>query len=199
MDQFFKPVALRYTGNFNPVTGKQDPGNANDLPRIGIWSIWNEPDYGPSLAPQGLPGHLSVEYSPQMYRNMVDQAWTALQHTGHGHDTILFGELAPRGRRSWGVFSGMKPLIFLRAMYCVDANYRPLRGTAARLRGCPTTATGMRQFRAAHPALFGATGFSDHPYMRWYPPNDEWSPDPYYHTSTGDYSSLGDIGQLERS
>jgi hypothetical protein len=35
--------------------------------------------------------------------------------------------------------------------------------------------------------------------MRWYSPNREWSPDPYYHTSTADYSSLGDIGQLERS
>jgi hypothetical protein len=199
LGQFFKAVALRYTGHFNPSTGKQAPGNPNDLPRVAIWSIWNEPDYGPSLAPQGLPGHINIEYSPTLYRNMVDQAWNALQHTGHGHDTILFGELAPRGRPSWGVFSGMKPLIFLRAMYCVDARYQPLRGTAARLRGCPSTTAGSKRFRKDHPAMFAASGFSDHPYMRWYSPNREWSPDPYYHTSTADYSSLGDIGQLERS
>ena len=59
--------------------------------------------------------------------------------------------------------------------------------------------SGSHRFRANHPALFNASGLADHPYMRWYTPNREWSPDPYYHTSTADYSSLGDIGQLERA
>ncbi len=200
LGQFVKALGLRYSGTFDPAIGRSVPHDPNDLPRVDFWSIWNEPDYGPSLAPQGLPGHTdTVEYSPRMYRGLVDQAWNGLQHSGHGKDTILFGELAPRGRPTWGVFSGMKPLIFLRAMYCVDSHYRPLRGRAAALRGCPTTAAGSRRFRANHPALFNATGLSDHPYMRWYSPNREWSPDPYYHTSTADYSTLGVIGQLEHS
>ena len=42
-----------------------------------------------------------------------------------------------------------------------------------------------------HPALFKASGVSDHPYMRWYPPNHEQQPDP-------DYSTLGEIGGFER-
>ena len=197
--QFVKAVATRYSGNYDPVINKTVPHDPNDLPRVSSWSIWNEPDYGPSLAPQGLPGHLNVEYSPSLYRGLVNQAWNAMQHTGHSKDTFLFGELAPRGRPTWGVFSGMKPLIFMRALYCVDSRYQPLRGSAASLRGCPSTVSSSRRFRANNPALFQASGLTDHPYMRWYTPNKEWSPDPYYQTSTADYSSLGDIGQLERS
>lgn len=197
--QFVKAVAIRYSGSYNPALGRSVPGDPGDLPRVSSWSIWNEPDYGPSLAPQGLPGHLTIDYAPRQYRALVDQAWMAFQHTGHGHDTILFGELAPRGRTYWGVFSGMKPMLFLRSLYCVDSRYRPLRGSAARVRACPTTAAGRRHFRAAHPALFNASGLADHPYMRWYPPNHEPSPDAVFHReSTADYTSLGTIRTLER-
>jgi len=184
--RFMHALGVRYSGHYTP------PGASSPLPRVSFWSVWNEPDYGPSLAPQGVPGHLTVENSPRMYRNLVDAAWTALHQTGHGSDTFLFGELAPRGKPFWGVFSGMKPLPFLRAMYCLDARYRPLRGAAAAIRGCPTTAAGSRRFRARNPALFEATGVSDHPYMRWYPPNREAQPDP-------DYSTLGTIANLEQA
>jgi len=54
----------------------------------------------------------------------------------------------------------------------------------------PTTAASSRLFPAQHPGLFRATGFADHPYMRWYSPNREQQPDPQY-------SSLGEIGVLE--
>ncbi len=194
---FYRAVATRYSGNYNPVTHRLDPKNHADLPAIRSWSVWNEPDYGPSLAPQGVPGHLTIERSPLTYRHLVDSAWTALMQSGHSRDTILFGELAPRGypakedpHYSWGVFSGMTPLNFLRNLYCVGPDWHPLKGTAARLRGCPTTAAGARAFRGAHPALFSASGFADHPYSRWYPPNVEAKPDP-------NYSTLAQIGQLE--
>jgi hypothetical protein len=198
---FVRAVGTRYSGDYDPTTGTVAPGNADDLPRVSFWSIWNEPDYGPSLAPQGVPGHLRIENSPRLYRGLVDAAWSGLQATGHTTttDTIIFGELAPRGESYWGVFSGMTPLDFLRNLYCVDSNYRELRGTAARMRGCPTTAAGSRAFRAQNPALFAATGVSDHPYMRWYPPNDEINPDPVNHLSTRDYTSLGVIGNLTRA
>ncbi len=189
---FAHAVAMRYSGNYNPVTKRLAPGNPNDLPKVSFWSVWNEPDYGPSLAPQGVPGHLSIENSPRMYRNLVDAAWTALRATGHARDATVIGELAPRGADNWGVFSGMKPLIFLRAMYCLDSHYRQLRGAAAAIRGCPTTAGGSRQFVAKNPGLFSAAGFADHPYMRWYPPNKEQFPD-------SNYTSLGVIGNLTRA
>jgi hypothetical protein len=189
---FVHALGTRYSGDYDPVKHKISPGDPRDLPRVSFWSVWNEPDYGPSLAPQGVPGHLKTDYAPRMYRNLVDAAWAALQATGHGSDTFLFGEVAPRGKNYWGVFSGMKPLVFLRSMYCVDSHYRELRGGAASIRGCPTTAAGSRRFRAANPALFEATGFSDHAYMDYYPPNQELHPDP-------DYSSLAELGNLERA
>jgi hypothetical protein len=198
---FVRAVGTRYSGDYDPATGALAPGDPDDLPRVDFWTIWNEPDYGPSLAPQGVPGHLTIENSPRMYRGLVDAAWSALQATGHGTstDTIAFGELAPRGETRWGVFSGMKPLTFLRALYCVDSSYHPLRGVAAKLRGCPTTAAASRRFRAQNPALFEASGVSDHPYMRWYAPNHELNPDPVNRSSTTDYTSLGVIGNLTQA
>ena len=192
---FVHAIATRYSGHYVP------PGQSEPLPRVDFWTIWNEPDYGPSLAPQGVPGHLRVENSPRMYRNLLGAAWRSLQATGHGTatDTIAFGELAPRGEDVWGVFSGMKPLTFLRAMYCVDSHYHPLRGAAARIRGCPATAAGSRRFRSQNPALFRASGVTDHPYMRWYKPNHEQNPDPVNHSRTADYASLGVIGNLTRA
>jgi hypothetical protein len=199
--KFVRAVGIRYSGDYDPLTNTVAPGSADDLPRVGFWSIWNEPDYGPSLAPQGVPGNLRVENSPRMYRGLVNAAWSALQATSHtpSIDTIVFGELAPRGEANWGVFSGMKPLVFLQALYCVDSNDHELRGSDAKLRGCPTTAAGSRRFRAQNPGLFEATGVSDHPYMRWYAPNHELNPDPTNGSTTRDYTSLGVIGNLTRA
>jgi hypothetical protein len=188
---YMRALGTRYSGNYDPKKKKLSKGDPNDLPAVHFWSIWNEPDYGPSLAPQGTPGNLSVERSPWAYRNLVDAAWSALGRTGHGHDSFLFGEIAPRGEAHIGIFNGMKPLQFLRALYCVDSRYRPLRGSAATLRGCPGNSAGSHAFPSRHPALFKATGFSDHPYSRWYPPNVEAQPDPQYTT-------LAEIGNLER-
>ncbi len=189
---FVRALGTRYSGNYDPATRLTTPGDPNDLAAVAFWSIWNEPDYGPSLAPQGVPGHLTVEESPRLYRGLVDAAWAGLQQTGHVSDQILFGEVAPRGYDNFGVFSGMRPLQFLRALYCVDVTYRPLRGTAAVLRGCPASAAGSRGFRHAHPGLFEASGFADHPYSRWFAPNVEQPNHP-------DYSSLADIRGLERA
>ena len=196
-----RAVGTRYSGSYDPSLGTSVPGDPNDLPRVSFWSIWNEPDYGPSLAPQGVPSELTVENSPRMYRNLLDAAWSSLQATGHATstDTIVFGELAPRGQKFWGVFSGMTPLAFLRALYCVNSSYRELRGSAARIRGCPVATAGSRRFRSQNPALFQASGVSDHAYMRWYRPNAELDPDPTNGSPTRDYTSLGVIGNLTRA
>jgi hypothetical protein len=200
---FVRALGTRYSGDYDPMLRRLVPGDPNDLPRISSWSIWNEPDYGPSLAPQGLPGRLTIDFAPRQYRGLFDAAWGALSATGHRvggrhGDTILFGELAPRGMPYWGVFSGMTPMLFLRSLYCLDSRYRPLRGYAAAVRGCPTSPAGSRAFRRAHPGLFAASGLAIHPYMRWYSPAHEPSPDPVTHQSTADYASLGFIGRLER-
>ena len=159
--EFVHAVATRYSGHYTP------PGSSSPLPRVSFWSIWNEPNLGEAdLAPQAIDDS-TVETSPAMYRGLVDAAWSALQQTGHGGDTILIGELAPYGQifsGSPGNFGEMVPLRFLRALYCVDSSLRPLQGAAAAARGCPTTAAASKQFAHDHPGLFQATGFAMHPY-----------------------------------
>jgi hypothetical protein len=191
---FAKAVGTRYSGSY-PRRG------ASALPRINFWSIWNEPNYGFDLAPQ-TTNHDSIEVGAAIYRGLLSHAWSGLTGSGHkpGRDTILIGETAPRGLdRGIGSFQGVKPLRFLRALYCVDSGYRQLRGSAAAARGCPTTAGGSRSFRRQNPALFSASGFADHPYtLQGHPaapnvPTNLNGPG----RSDPDFSDLPEVGRLE--
>jgi hypothetical protein len=194
--QFVRAAGERYSGTYVP------PGQTAALPRVSFWAIWNEPNFGEDLGPQAVSGS-TVSVAPGMYRALAGQMWNGLQATGHGHDTILIGELAPMGLSGSagpgrpqglpGNFSQTKPLQFLRTLYCVDSNYRELRGRAARAVGCPTTAAGSRSFRRQNPALFNATGFADHPYsFSNLPPTIETSTDP-------DIATFPRIPNLERA
>ena len=149
---------------FTRAAGTEFNG-AHGVPRVNFWSIWNEANYGQSLSPQTTHGN-TVQTGAALYRGLVDAAWSALTATGHkpGKDTILIGETAPRGVSDPGDFLGIKPLRFLRAMYCVDGRYQPLRGSSAQAIGCPTTSSGSRSFRKNNPALFSASGFAAHLY-----------------------------------
>ena len=171
--EFVHAVGERYSGTYIP------PGQTAALPRVSFWGLWNEPNFGEDLGPQAIDGS-TVSVAPGMYRRLLGAAWNSLLATGHGPstDTILIGEVAARGLSGRatpshpaglpGDFGQTKPLIFLRTLYCVDSWNRELRGAAARAVGCPTTAAGSRNFRAANPGLFDADGFADHPY----PDND---------------------------
>jgi hypothetical protein len=185
---FARAVGKRYSGHYTPS------GSASPLPRVNFWSIWNEPNLGIELAPQALP-HSYVEVGGSLYRGLVDAAWGALHASGHGHDTILIGEIAPAGATfgyAPGLFAAMAPLRFLRALYCVDASYHPLTGDAARVRGCPVTAAQTKAFAAHHPGLFHASGFADHPYPQGLAPNVPTPHEP-------DYAELADLGKLEHT
>jgi hypothetical protein len=190
---FVRAIGARYSGSFRP------PGSSRPLPRVGFWAIWNEPNFGKNLAPQATNGS-SVAAAPGMYRTLIDVGWRSLQATGHGHDTILIGSLAARGVTARphrgapqglpGNFGETKPLQFTRSLYCVDSSNRPLRGGTARAIGCPTNAAGSRGFRRAHPGLFSATGFADHPYPLNLPPTKASSRDP-------DYTEFSQVPRLE--
>ncbi len=164
---FVRAVGTRYSGTYKPR------GSSTELPRVNFWSIWNEPNYGYDIAPQGIGSHQTIPNSPHVYRNLLNAGWSSLVATGHSTrtDRILFGEVTPHGVKAWGVFSNMKPLIFLRSLYCVDSGYHPLRGSTASAQGCPTTSAGSRSFRRQNPALFSASGFADHPYEQASAPN----------------------------
>jgi hypothetical protein len=130
------------------------------LPRVSLWSLWNEPNGWFFLAPQYARG--GVIASAAVYRSLVDGGYRGLVASGHGGDGILIGETAPLGRPPPGGNS-VSPLRFARALYCVGANGRLLRGGAARASGCPTS-NPRRAFPAAHPALFASSGWATHPY-----------------------------------
>jgi len=166
---FVTAVGRRYSGTYQtahqqpnavpllPPTTVQDP----PVPRVDHWSIWNEPNHGGWLTPQ-WDGKPLVPQSPRIYRGLVDGAWSALQSTGHGGDTILIGETAPAGLNP-GLTRGLHPLRFIRELYCLGSKLHPLKGRTASARGCPAKFN-RSAFVAAHPGLFGASGWAHHPY-----------------------------------
>jgi hypothetical protein len=192
--QFVRAAGRRYSGSYTPA------GATSPLPRVSWWSIWNEPNYGPNLAPQALHGS-GPEVSPRLYRGLLDAAWSALGQTGHStaKDTILIGETAPRGltgHRYPGNTSGMVPLRFVRALYCVNGSFTPLRGVAAVQRGCPATQAGSATFRAENPGLFDATAWAAHLYPDSFPPDYVT---PYDACCQPDYADFAVVGRLERT
>jgi hypothetical protein len=58
---------------------------------------------------------------------------------------------------------GLRPLRFIRELYCLNGRLRPLTGAAAQARGCPA-GFDAGAFAGAHPALFSASGWAHHPY-----------------------------------
>jgi hypothetical protein len=183
--QFVRAVARRYSGAYRP------PGARAVLPRVGYWSIWNEPNQPGWLAPQTatVDGRRSI-VAARLDRGLIDAAFASLRGTGHGRDTILVGELAPEGDERAGVSRPVAPLPFLRALYCVDRAYQPLAGSAARAAGCPAGAS-PTAFAAAHRGLFAATGFAHHPYSFFLAPATSMS-DP-------NFAPLADLNRLERA
>ena len=154
---FVSAVGTRYSGEY-----PDDEGGV--LPRADYWSIWNEPNHSGWLTPtwQRKGGGPWFERSAALYRALLDAAWDGLAATGHGKDTILFGDTAPAGSdTSRDVKRFMTPLRFVRAVYCVDQRQHRLKGAAARRLRCPKTA---KEFVTQNPALFRATGYAHHPY-----------------------------------
>ncbi|TMK39318.1 MAG: hypothetical protein E6G56_11530 [Actinobacteria bacterium] len=155
---------------------------ASVIPKVDFWTVWNEPNQPGWLDPQWSPSrHGWVETAPALYRGLLDAAWSALQATGHGADTIAFGDTAPEGVHKKGPTRAIRFLVFLRRLYCLDDRYRPLTGQSARARRCPTTASARAAFPDAHPALFNASGYAHHPYQLYRSP-DRPSPDRDYVT-----------------
>jgi hypothetical protein len=183
--RFVEAVGRRYSGNF------KRSGSAK-LPRVSFWTIWNEPNQPGWLAPQWRSvGSARVQNAPRLYRRFVRAAWTGLQASGHtpASDTILIGELAPEGSETTTAESPIPPMRFLRALYCVGRNGKPLHGRLALRTGCPEGGS-TRAFVKANPGLFSATGFAHHPYAFFLPPTTPMS-DP-------NFVPLANISRLEK-
>jgi hypothetical protein len=133
--RFVQALATRYSGSYQ------------GLPRVGLWSVWNEPNQGSWLSPQYVRRRgRTVPTGPAIYRTLVRATAKALKSTGHASDQLLFGETAPLGRTT-GALSHRPtpPGAFLRGVLCLDR----------RADGC----------RGPFPKL-PVTGVSHHPYSR---------------------------------
>lgn len=85
--------------------------------RVDTWAIGNEPNHPRFLRPQYRGGRA---VSPGIYRQLFRSADAALERAGQGGDTLLLGEMLPRGRRGRSV----APLAFLRGVLCLNRSYR---------------------------------------------------------------------------
>lgn len=201
--QFAEAVGRRYSGSYvipanqqaapvvslpiggvtltNP-SGSSRPSGPTPLPAVTWWGIWNEPNEHAWLSPQlrRYRGR-TVAFSPLLERRLTDAGYAGLVASGHAHDTILIGETASAG--------SVRPIPFLRDLYCLSARYRPLRGRAAAALGCPTSGTAAA-FVSAHPALFRATGYAHHPYSFDRPPSRPFP---------GGVITLANLGSFERA
>ena len=205
---FVRAIGARYSGSFvptpqqTPVPGsggggvplpplpvgraqaRQSPAAAGPLPRVDHWEIWNEPNQAGWLTPQWLPDPADAkqqyEVAPTLYRDLADAMTGSLAATGHGSDTVLLGATAPKGLNVEGVTRSIKPLRFIRRLYCLDDHLQFLKGQAAKLRGCPES-NQVTAFPQAHPGLFHASGWSHHPYELTFAP-DRRPTDPDYAT-----------------
>jgi hypothetical protein len=113
--------------------------------RVDRYILWNEPNLGGWLKPQRSCARRCTPVSPHLYRSLVRRAYPEI-HAADPDAQVLIGALAPRGSARRSENANLRPLEFLRAFGCVDANFRKLR--SGRCRGFrPATADGF----AYHP------------------------------------------------
>ena len=166
--QFVQAAGRRYSGSYTAPAG--DYSDPLPLPRVVIWSMWNEPNLVSWLSPQ--------KEAPRIYRNLLYAGFDGLNATGHGSDTILYGELLPFARGASGDVR-RRPLEFLREMACVDRRYRPYRGSKAASRGCD-------DFRP-----LPGTGVAHHPYTL--------AGGPRVKPAHPDDASIGEMGRIVKT
>ena len=186
---FVHAVAERYSGHYTPAgAASRCPGwisgRSGTSPTTASSSPRRRSTARPSRCPPLSTAGCSTRPGARCRRPaMVD-------------DTVVIGEIAPRGTQPVGNqpgnFSGMVPLRFIRALYCVDGSLHPLSGTAATERSCPSTTAGSAAFPREHPGLFQAGGFGFHPYPQGFAPNVRTPDEP-------DYADLPQLKELQQT
>ena len=127
---FVQAVGRRYSGRYRDENDERQV-----LPRVAFWALTNETNQAGWLAPQWERGRM---YAPMKARELYLRGRAALDRSGHGRDTILFGELAPLGSSKRGPKTPIYPKTFLRSLLCASGRgprcslfdkYGPIRAT----------------------------------------------------------------------
>ena len=133
----YKPDSVEY-GRFVTAVAKRYSGVFADVPKVTVFTIWNEPNHIQFIKP--------TSQAPRVYRGLVNAAVPAIRANAAPGSKILVGELKPTPRK------GLGPATFLQSWLCLDKEYKRLRGRAARRNGC------------THFKKIDADGFAHHPY-----------------------------------
>jgi hypothetical protein len=152
---FVEAVGRRYSGKTRDENGIRKP-----LPRVSLWSIWNEPNQPGWLTPQyeRRDGQI-VPAAPALYRKLYQAGVQGLERAGHNltADGIFLGETAPMGSSSNGPRNGMRPVPFLRELLCLKPDGTSYEGPDAARRDCD-------DFVRNGPLK--ATAYAHHPYTK---------------------------------
>jgi hypothetical protein len=94
---------------------------------VDRYIIWNEPNLTSWLQPQAKcsHGHCSP-VAPHLYRGLVRAARPAIRAADPGAQ-VLIGTMSSRGQDLRSKNATERPLVFLRALGCVDSRFRRLR------------------------------------------------------------------------
>ena len=146
---------------------------AQPLPKVSTWTIWNEPNHMGFLQPQWRQqGSRLVPNSPYLYRALIDAAYPVIKAI-EPDSTVLVGATSSMGtEHPTSVTDGMTPLVFLRALACVDAKFRPI------------TSGPCANFKPVE-----GDGYSHHPYSLLHTP--DWSD-----RAHPDDAMMGDLSRL---
>jgi hypothetical protein len=119
--EFAYAAATRYSGTYAGPTGEP-------LPRVDMWTAWNEPNLAGMLRPQwSRIGGRWVPVSARIYARICTAVWAGVHEAGDEagvDETVACGETAPRGNdRPLGRRPNVSPLRFLRAMAAAGARF----------------------------------------------------------------------------
>ncbi len=176
---FVTAVGKRFDG-----THRDENGSRRALPRVNMWSLWNEPNQGGWLSPQWEKrGRQTVPASPALFRKLHQAGYQGLVASGHRVDNsiILLGETAPLGSDAQTGKSPMRPKQFLREVFCIQPDGTRYSGRAAKVRDCGDLEKGP----------LSASGYAHHPYTKNLPPTQR---DPHPDALT--MANISELGTL---
>ena len=113
---FARALATRYSGSFD---ASADQYSQELLPRVRYYQVWNEPNLNFFLSPQHKNGRL---VAASLYRSMVNTVTAAVKGVD-GRNVVIAGGTGPFKRSL-----NSAPIVFLRALVCLDAKLKPIRG-----------------------------------------------------------------------
>ncbi|HEX2086957.1 MAG TPA: hypothetical protein VHF89_14850 [Solirubrobacteraceae bacterium] len=176
LDSIFRPGAMGRREGPDPPLGSSAPAPAAPLPRVDVFSLWNEPNHPAFLQPLWITrrGRPAKPGTPPVYRAMVHAAYPAMK-AARPDAKVLVGATSSMGDHTGRGKGGIAPLHFIRELACVDRRLRPRKGGDC----------------AAFAPVPG-DGWTHHPYSLTTPPDRPSPP------NARDNARLGDLGRLTR-